>query len=583
MLAATSIFLMLDAIHAIRTPRSMEIMLPMRDGTNLHMPENKDGDKKFTAIVDRSPYGYGDMEWMTDIFIPFGFAAVGQDMRGTEKSEGNFTMWQSDKWDSEDLGNWIVAQPWSNGKVMTLGASADGIGSLQTPMNHPEWLKAQYVIWAPDSMYDILFPQGAYKQETAEDWIHGLTMPNPDVATANIQTIYDNEAHTPFWRAIETTKEVAANVDFPTAFWAGWYDLFVEGNIKAFDLYNKYSAESVRYTSKILIDPLGHCLDGFDFFTEHVVMGRTALELAQMFEVYGIRPVSRSGIKNITFYVMSSNDDAGKEAGQYWTSLEDWPDAKNTDFFIHEDMSASIKPPIKDDTVSSSYKVDPADPILTVGGNNLPPGIGGSIPCGPMDQSEVDKRDDVLTFQTDTFDHDFAMAGGMSATLYVSSDAIDTDFMVKISDVYPTGEAILIQDNALRMRWRHGGLSPEYVEKDKVYKIELSLSNTAWVVAPGHSLRFSIQSSNNPRFSVNPQNGLLLADETYPGVNITATNTIYHSTRYPSKITLPMVEKHIALPRVHNVLEAVQKAYPMIDEDMVTKFNNGMMNRMKKA
>ena len=332
-----------------------------------------------------------------------------------------------------------------------------------------------------------------------------------------------------------------------------------------------------------MIDPLGHCLDGSDFFTEHVVMGRTALELAQMFEVYGIRPVSRSGIKNITFYVMSSNDDAGKEAGQYWTSLEDWPDAKNTDFFIHEDMSASIKPPIKDDTVSSSYKVDPADPILTVGGNNLPPGIGGSIPCGPMDQSEVDKRDDVLTFQTDTFDHDFAMAGGMSATLYVSSDAIDTDFMVKISDVYPTGEAILIQDNALRMRWRHGGLSPEYVEKDKVYKIELSLSNTAWVVAPGHSLRFSIQSSNNPRFSVNPQNGLLLADETYPGVNITATNTIYHSTRYPSKITLPMVEKHIALPRVHNVLEAVQKAYPMIDEDMVTKFNNGMMNRMKKA
>ncbi len=79
--------------------------------------------------------------------MPFGFVSVGQDMRGTALSQGNFTMWQSDKNDSQDLGDWIVKQPWSNGKIMTLGASADGIGSLQTPMNNPAWLAAQYVIW----------------------------------------------------------------------------------------------------------------------------------------------------------------------------------------------------------------------------------------------------------------------------------------------------------------------------------------------------------------------------------------------------------------------------------------------------
>ena len=66
------------------------------------------------------------MEWITDIFLPFGFVAIGQDMRGTEKSEGNFTMWQSDSDDGEDLGNWIVQQEWSNGQVLTFGASADG-------------------------------------------------------------------------------------------------------------------------------------------------------------------------------------------------------------------------------------------------------------------------------------------------------------------------------------------------------------------------------------------------------------------------------------------------------------------------
>jgi len=76
--------------------------------------------------------GYGDMEWIGDIFLPFGFVAVGQDMRGTEKSQGNFTMWVSDSEDSQDLGDWIVQQPWSNGQVFTFGASADGIGALQT-------------------------------------------------------------------------------------------------------------------------------------------------------------------------------------------------------------------------------------------------------------------------------------------------------------------------------------------------------------------------------------------------------------------------------------------------------------------
>ena len=81
--------------------------------------------------MDRSPYGYGDMEWITDIFVPFGYVGVGQDMRGTEKSEGNFSMWHSAATDSRDLGDWIVAQPWSNGVIYTMGASADGLESLQ--------------------------------------------------------------------------------------------------------------------------------------------------------------------------------------------------------------------------------------------------------------------------------------------------------------------------------------------------------------------------------------------------------------------------------------------------------------------
>jgi len=566
-----------------------EIMLPMRDGVKLHtliyFPRNsKDGTKKFPAVIDRSPYGYGDMEWITDIFLPFGFVAVGQDMRGTVKSEGNFTMWQSDADDSRDLGDWICSQEWSNGQIFTFGASADGIGSLQTIKTSPNWLAGQYIAWAPVNIYQILIPNGAYKQKTVEDWLLGVYMPTPEVVYDNIKTVYENEAHTYYWSNVEVSTEQYKNVRFPSAFWAGWYDLFLMGNLLGFTNYNTLSDESVRYTSKITVDPCGHCLEAADFFTENAIAGRTAVVIAQLFETFGIRPVARSEIKNVTFYVMSSNDDLGKSAGQYWTSLEAFPTPKMVDYYLNADKTATTTPKSSGET-STTYAVDPSNPIPTMGGNNLPDSIGGSIPCGPLDQSEVDKRADVINFQTEALSQELALTGPMFATLYVSSDAVDTDFMVRISDVYPTGEARLLQDNAVRMRWRENTLTPVYMSKGTVYKVEMNLWNTSYVVAPGHALRFSVSSSNWPRFSVNPHNGIILNDPAYPGQNITAQNTLYHSLKYASKVTLPVVNKRLQLPDVR-VLKEVQTAYPQITDEVVAKATKSfaaMAARMKKV
>jgi len=406
-------------------------------------------------------------------------------------------------------------------------------------------------------------------------------MPNPDIVNDDIQLVHEHEAFDDFWASITTTPDICAKVQGPSAFWGGWYDLFQVGTLTAFDCYNEYSGPA--HTSIITMDPLGHCLEGAEFFTENAVAGRTALVLGQLFAVYGIHEVFRPNVKNVTFYVMSSNDDEGKKHGQYWTSLETFPTYRPVDYYFRGDGSADTSLP-KDEPTDSHhpYVFDPSNPVPTVGGNNLPDSIGGSIPCGPLDQAEVDQRSDVITFQTAPFDDIFAMTGPMSATLYVSSDAIDTDFTVKISDVYPTGEARLLQDNAIRMRWRHGGTKPEYLTPGQVYIVETSLWNTSYIVAPGHSLRFSISSSNWPRFSVNPNNGLLLADASYPGQNITANNAIYHSTRYPSRVTLPQVSK-VQIPEVH-VIKEMQTAYPQMTDDMIarmTKHVEKMLMRMK--
>jgi predicted acyl esterase len=527
--------------------------------TVIAYPRDFDASNKYTVIMDRSPYGAQGLELINDIYLPFGFVTVGQDMRGSGASEGNFTIWHSDADDSQDTGNWAVSQPWSNGKVFTFGASADGLAAFRTPDNQPEWLKAQYFIWTSSVGYEIIYPNGAYLQALADMWIRSTV---PDQADDCLKTIAENEMKTEWWDALALTGKYY-KVNYPAAFWSGWYDIFLFGNLAAFSGYNDESDSSVRHTAKIVVDPLGHCQGAAEYFPQNLIAGRTAVAVAQSFELYGVRPVTRTNIKNVTFYVMSSNDEAGLNAGQYWSSLEKWPAPTMSKWYLQADHSLSTSAP-SDSSATSSFVHDPANPVPTMGGNNL------QLPCGPLDQSGIDQRSDVIVFNSAPFSSDYAMTGQLLATLYVSSDAIDTDFMVRLSDVYPTGEVRLIQDNAVRMRWRNGGLTPLFMEKGQVYKADLTLWNTSYVMATGHALRVSIASSNYPRFDINRNNGILLADRKPEDVNVTATNVIYHSSQYPSYISLPQVKK-AQIPEYKGMLKEVQAAYPAMDWEKVMR------------
>lgn len=593
----------------VKNKKIQEEMIAMKDGTKLHTwivhPEmvkhhERNDEHKYPTVMDRSPYGYGDMEWITDLFVPFGYVGVGQDMRGTEKSEGNFTLWHSAADDSRDLGDWIVAQPWSNGVIYTMGASADGLESLQTPKTNPGWLAGQYIIWASSMTYDIFIPQGAYKQKFVEDWLHGLDMPIPEVVNDNINTVYNNEMYSEYWKQIEEVGDDFKNIKFPSAFWAGWYDIFTVGTLEAWRGYNELSDPSVQKTSKLVVDPLGHCIEGAQFFSPNTFQGRTLLVIMQMFELFGAIgkhggiPREKIGaIKNVTFYVMSSSDDLGTAAGQYWTSLETFPEFEAVPYYLSGDGTASTVLPSDSAPPSTTYKFDPADPIPTLGGNNLPASIGGSIPCGPLDQQSIDGRTDMVVFDAPKAGpEEIVMTGPVSAELYVSSDAVDTDFMVRVSDVYndEAGTVRLLQDNAVRMRWRKSvpeGVypqTPQYLSQNPadVYHVGIDLWNTSYVVPQGHNLRFVVQSSNNPRFSVNPNNGLLLNDPAYPGQNVIAQNTIHHSAQYPSNIKLPIVTGgKAAMPNV-NVVHLIKEAYPHITDALVSKVDKWILKSASK-
>lgn len=534
----------------------------MKLHTVICYPRNYEEGQKLTVVMDRSPYGSTGLELINDIMLPFGFITVGQDMRGTGGSEGEFSIWHSDANDSQDTGNWLVEQSWSNGQVYTFGASADGLAAYTTVTNQPAWLKAQYFVWSSSQGYEVIYPNGAYLTSLADMWIRSTV---PEHADEDLAIIAENEAHTDWWLPLDLTGQYW-RVNFPAAFWAGWYDIFLVGNLAAYEGYNFESDASSRYTTRLVVDPLGHCQDAAKYFSEDVIAGRTILPAAQWLELFGVRPVTRTNIRNVTFYVMSSNDDAGRAAGQFWTTLDAFPRPTMTKYFLHPDRSLSTSPPSESEagSKSTSYTYDPSNPVPSMGGNNL------QLPCGPLDQSTIDQRADVLVFNTPPQTSELVMTGPLFATLFVSSDAVDTDFNVRLSDVYPTGEARLIQDNAVRMRWRERGLEPVWMKAGEVYEVTLTLWNTSYIVAPGHSLRVAITSSNSPRFDVNRNNGILLKDRQASDVNITAVNTVHHSSTYASYVSLPIVKK-AQLPQVHNLKEQVQKAYPQVDWDKIEK------------
>jgi len=332
----------------------------------------------------------------------------------------------------------------------------------------------------------------------------------------------------------------------------------LEGNLEAFNGYQKLSDPSVRGLTQLTIDPLGHCQEAFIYFPKNLVLGRVILPVMQALEfIGGLKPSQNTSA--LTFYVMGPATLNATAYGNYWTTLTDWPAFASTPYYFGKDSVLSTVPYQSADD-STSFVFDPRNPVPTIGGNNL------ELACGPLDQQKIEApyRKDVLTFTSAVLTAPSALTGPIIAVLYVSSNCTDTDFTAKLTDVYPTGESRLIQDGGVRMRWRglqQGLTYAQPIVPGTVYRVEVSLWNTSYIFNPNHRIRVSISSSNAPRLSVNPNNGLPLS-QNGTGPVLTALNTIYQSSRYPSRILLPVVPLsslppvHITVPRLSTLLGA---------------------------
>ena len=231
-----------------------------------------------------------------------------------------------------------------------------------------------------------------------------------------------------------------------------------------------------------------------------------------------------------------------------WRYENEWPLARTEwmKFYLHSEGDAADNAGWLSTSLPSfgeepdKYTYDPENPVPSWGAQYQSFDL-----CGPRDRTDIEQRDDVLTFTTDSLTRDIEVTGPISATIWASSDALDTDFTAALIDVEPATEdssekAIILCEGIVRARFRNGTDSPELMTPGEVYEFSIDMWDTSNLFKEGHKIRVEISSSNFPRYNRNLNSGNEIATDTQI---VVANQTIYHDSEKPSHITLPVIPR----------------------------------------
>ena len=181
-------------------------------------------------------------------------------------------------------------------------------------------------------------------------------------------------------------------------------------------------------------------------------------------------------------------------------------------------------------------------PVPTYG--CIQPWQGYGIPNsdGPRDQRLVQGRNDILVYTSEPVQKDLEITGRILCKLYASSTATDTDFTAKITDVYPNGYSQILREGVIRARYRNSFKKQELISPGTVYEYTIDLWSVSHVFKQGHKIQVEISSSNFPKYDSNPNTGHRFGEDAEMQK---ATQTIFHESRYPSHVILPVVPSSV--------------------------------------
>jgi uncharacterized protein len=537
--------------------------IEMRDksllATDLYMPADYSTRKYpggLPLILVRTPYDKShpnkNVDKWRDCFINNGYAFAVQDMRGFygSKQAGR----GSAQYDGYDTVEWFAKQPWCNGKVGMMGFSHLGAAQYEAAVTNPPHLVCAIPSQAPGNYYtDSLYPP-VFRKADMETILRGPI-------TSKINALMNTRIR---------RRDISRLAEFsiPMLHSAGWYDFYKEGAVEMFNALQSYGGTGAKGRQKLFIGPWGHGvsqeedpgkplkLPGGLAYPANVKLDWEKDFWLPWFD-YHLKGKD-TGVMDrpaVRYYLMGDVDNPDAP-GNVWVEDDNFPpESVSTLYYTHQNHSLSLNSPSANSSFLQ-YRFDPENPVPTVGRTHV------RLPVkGPYDQRETEGREDVLIFTTPVLETPLKIVGQVKAKVWASSDRKDTDFTVKITDVYPDGRSMFILDGIVKAKFRNSYLKEEFLDAGKIYEFDIDLGYIAIVLAKGHKLRLAISSSNFDRWDINPNTGQPYGEhsvtksllskrfgkESVEGLKpeytdfLVATNKVYMDKNHPTHLILPVI------------------------------------------
>ncbi len=581
-----------------------EVMIPMRDGVKLFtVIVMRKGTSHGPILLTRTPYDAGKatsrnrsqrieeiLPVMDADFVNDGYIRVYQDVRGLHGSEGDYVMTRplrgplnktdvDNSTDAYDTIDWLVKNvPETNGKVAITGSSYPGFTSLMELIDPHPALKAA----VPQSpmvdgwMGDDWFHNGAFRNfgfgyslsQTAKKGGGAIPMGNGDEYTTmlnagsagdfaraygldafpSVRKLLEHPAYDAYWQEQAVDKLLAKRtLTVPTMLVVGQWDQ--EDSYGAPAVYKALEPQDKKNDMvSLVIGPWRHSGVNYE--------GRSLGDL--QFEGDTGRQFRVGTMKPFLDHYLKDNPPAGYSMPgsltyatgiDKWETRAKWPGGTPTPLYLGASYSLSWAKPAT--AGSDSYVSDPAKPVPY-----LPRPIHQDQNEAwrtwlVKDQRFVDGRPDVLTYVTPVLDKDVHIAGQPMVDLFAATSGTDSDWVVKLIDVYPeentanpvmAGYELPIGIDIFRGRYAHGFDKPQALTPGKAENYKFGLPNVNHVFKPGHRIMVQIQSSLFPVYDRNPQTYVPSIFDAKPGDYKPATQSVQYGAAGASAIWLPIVK-----------------------------------------
>ncbi|MBX3747991.1 MAG: CocE/NonD family hydrolase [Verrucomicrobiae bacterium] len=507
-----------------------------RDGiplaTTVHLPDESSPDHPapFPTILIRTPYNKDAVAGFARDGTRRGYAVVAQDTRGRFASQGDNLPFHLDGPDGEDTVRWITQQPWSNGLIGTWGGSAAAITQFQLAATGTRAVTAQFLVVGAPNLYDVVYTGGIFRKSLIEDWLRATQF-----ATNALSIWVGHPVYNTYWRQRDASRYYG-RMRAAAVHVGGWWDIFAQPTLDAFVGYQNHGRPGARGRQQLLMGPW-----------THGVLQARAGELAfpggdrppgDLHDAWRWFDRILKGLDNgadrdpaVLYYTLGDVTDPSAP-GNVWRTADTWPPLPfhATRLFLHGDRTLSFQTPSASPPLR--FTADPGNPVPTLGGIQL------TLPAGPRDQRPIESRDDVLVFSSEPLQEPLEITGPVRARLWIASDGPDTDFFVRLCDVYPDDRSFNLCEGMLRARFRQGLDQTQPLVPNRVTRLDIDLWSTSVVFNRGHRLRVHVTSSSAPGFDPNPNTGAPFRADTRTRI---ATNSVWADPKRPSHLILPLV------------------------------------------